>query len=85
MVSQLQVALEQKAVKLLNDKRLLNELAAYMATYNAKTGTVTYNAPQGLHDDTVMSTLLAFHNYKNHNDYVQYQIAFARNKQAKRV
>jgi len=84
MVNQLQVALEQKHVKLLNDKRLLNELAAYAATYNSKTNTITYNAPQGLHDDTVMSTLLAFHNYKNHNDFVQYQIGFVKNNKIKR-
>lgn len=83
MVSQVQVGLEQGTIKLLNDSRLLNELAAYAATYNSKTGTVTYNAPSGLHDDTVMSTMLAYHSYKNANDYNQYKIGFVKNRRVR--
>ena len=83
MVSQVQVGLEQNKVKLLNDKRLLNELAAYAATYNSKTGNVSYNAPSGLHDDTVISTMLAYHSYKNANDYCQYKIGFVKNRRVK--
>lgn len=79
MVNQVQIGLEQNAIKLLNDSRLLNEFSAYAATYNSKTNTVTYNAPAGLHDDTVMSTMLAYHSYKNHNDYAQYKIGFVKN------
>ena len=84
MVSQVQLALEQNQIKLLNDNRLLNELSAYAATYNNKTNTITYNAPQGLHDDTVMSTMLAFNAYKNATDYVQYNVRFAKNNSIKR-
>lgn len=79
MVNQVQIGLEQNVIKLLNDSRLLNELSAYAATYNSKTNTITYNAPAGLHDDTVMSTMLAYHSYKDHNDYTQYKIGFVRN------
>ena len=79
MVNQVQIGLEQNAIKLLNDSRLLNEFSAYAATYNSKTNTVTYNAPAGLHDDTVMSTMLAYHSYKDHNDYAQYKIGFVKN------
>ena len=59
LVNQLQVALEQKAVSLLDDRGLLLQLAAYEATYNPKTNNVSYNAPQGLHDDNCISTMLA--------------------------
>ena len=59
LVNQLQVALEQKAVTLLDDRGLLVQLAAYEATYNPKTNNVSYNAPQGLHDDNCISTMLA--------------------------
>ena len=79
MVNRVQIGLEQNVIKLLNDSRLLNELSAYAAAYNSKTNTITYNAPAGLHDDTVMSTMLAYHSYKDHNDYAQYKIGFVRN------
>lgn len=59
LVNQLQVALEQKAVTLLDDRGLLVQLSAYEATYNPKTNNVSYNAPQGLHDDNCISTMLA--------------------------
>lgn len=59
LVNQLQVALEQKAVTLLDDRGLLVQLSAYEATYNSKTNNVSYNAPQGLHDDNCISTMLA--------------------------
>ena len=59
LVNQLQVALEQKAVTLLDDRGLLIQLSAYEATYNPRTNNVSYNAPQGLHDDNCISTMLA--------------------------
>ena len=59
LVNQLQVALEQKTVTLLDDRGLLVQLSAYEATYNPKTNNVSYNAPQGLHDDNCISTMLA--------------------------
>lgn len=59
LVNQLQVALEQRQVTLLDDRGLLTQLAAYEATYNPKTNNVSYNAPLGLHDDNCISTMLA--------------------------
>ena len=79
LVSLVQVGLEQGEFKLLKDKRFLNEMAAYSATYNNKTGNVSYNAPQGLHDDTVISTMLAFDGYKS-GGLTQYTIGFLKNK-----
>ena len=79
LVSQLQVGFEQHTIRILNNKKLINELAAYSATYNAKTGNVSYNAPLGLHDDTVISTMLAFDAYKG-GAYAQYSFGFVHNK-----
>lgn len=59
LVNQLQVALENKDLTLLDNKGLLTQLSAYEATYNPKTNNVSYNAPQGLHDDNCISTMLA--------------------------
>ena len=59
LVNQLQVALEQKTITLVDDRGLLTQLAAYEATYNPRTGNVSYNAPAGLHDDCCISTMLA--------------------------
>ena len=59
LVNQLQVALEQKTVTIVDDRGLLTQLSAYEATYNPRTGSVSYNAPPGLHDDCCISTMLA--------------------------
>lgn len=79
LVSQMQVELEQKTVTLLNDPGLISQLTAYEATYNPKTGLVTYNAPQGLHDDNCISSMLAVDARNNTRRYGQYTIGF-RNK-----
>ena len=78
LVNQLQVALEQKAVTLLDDRGLLTQLAAYEATYNPKTGNVSYNAPPGLHDDNCISTMLAFDARASSQRTGQYTIGFNR-------
>jgi hypothetical protein len=54
------VALEQNLITIIDDAGLLAQLTAYEATYNPRTGVVSYNAPQGLHDDNCISTMLAF-------------------------
>lgn len=51
MVAKLQNSFEQHDITLLDDRRQTNELASYSYEYNPQTGKVTYNAPQGLHDD----------------------------------
>lgn len=60
LVSQTQVGFERKEIKILNDSVLIEQLAAYEATYNAKTGSVSYNGASGTHDDLVISTMLAY-------------------------
>ena len=65
LVSQLQVGFEQGTVRILNAPSLVAQLSAYEATYNPKTGTVSYNAPQGLHDDNCISTMLGYDAFMN--------------------
>lgn len=60
MVALVQTGLELNELKLLNDKLLLSQMTTYEATYNFKTGNVSYNGAQGTHDDLVMSTMLAY-------------------------
>ena len=60
LVSRLVQALESRALRLLPDDALLGELLAFEAQPLA-TGT-RYAAPSGMHDDTVMALMLAWHN-----------------------
>ena len=67
IVTNFQVALENGDATILDDEHLVSELGYFSAEFNPKTRTVTYNAPQGLHDDCVMATLIAYDAYKNNN------------------
>ena len=63
VVAKMQVALEQENVTLLPDDKLKRQFGYFTAEFNPKTRNVSYNAPQGLHDDIVMATLLAYDAY----------------------
>lgn len=65
LVNKLQAALENKKIGLLKDEKLLNELRLYEASYNPKSGNITYNAPTGYNDDTVMSLMIAYDSLNN--------------------
>ena len=58
LVEKLSIMLEQKQITIPNDRILLDELTAYGYKLTEH-GNVTYSAPQGLHDDCVMSLGLA--------------------------
>lgn len=60
IVNKLQAALENEKISILKDDKLLNELRLYEASYNPKTGNVSYNAPSGFNDDTCISLMLAY-------------------------
>ena len=79
MVAHLQVAFEQKQLSLLPDELQQNELSYYEATYNPKTQVVTYNAPQGLHDDTVISLGLSWEAYRSRAVKGVYSLGVVRN------
>lgn len=79
MVSHLQVAFEQKQLALLPDELQMNELSYYEATYNPKTQVVTYNAPQGLHDDTCIALMLSWEAYRSRAVKGVYSLGVVRN------
>lgn len=66
LVVMMQVALEQNEIKLLPDDKQVQEFSYYSAEYNPTTRNVTYNAPQGLHDDCVMATMIAYNGLKEY-------------------
>lgn len=76
LVNQMQVALEQGNVSLLDDERMLTEMKIYEAAYNLKTNNITYNAPLGAHDDTVMATLIAWECYLKATKKGHYTIGY---------
>lgn len=57
IIKQLATLFEQSLITIPNDEKLLTELSTYECKVNTN-GLCIYNAPAGLHDDTVMS--LAF-------------------------
>lgn len=64
-VLNLQTAMENGDVTILDDENQKNEFSYFSATYNPKTRNVSYAAPQGLHDDIVMATMFAYDGLKN--------------------
>lgn len=63
LVTELQIALENQYITLLDEPVLLGELKKYQADVNPKTKTITYNGVGG-HDDTVMALMFAWWAYK---------------------
>ncbi|MEO1288261.1 MAG: hypothetical protein AAFV93_10870, partial [Chloroflexota bacterium] len=60
LIEALALAIEQGEAQLLPSDTLLGELAAYQIEVTAY-GNYRYNAPSGMHDDTVIATALAWH------------------------
>lgn len=77
IVAQVQTGLELNDLKILNDKLLVSQLTSYEATYNFKTGNVSYNGAQGTHDDLVVSMMIAYNAYLNKNNNGSYCIGGA--------
>jgi phage FluMu gp28-like protein len=59
IVNALQLALEQESIRLLDDKTQAAELMAYQSE-RLPSGLIRYNAPEGMHDDTVIALCLAW-------------------------
>lgn len=59
IISALQLAFEQIAVKILNNPLMVSELMAYQAE-RLPSGLLRYGAPEGMHDDIVMALCLAW-------------------------
>lgn len=77
IVSDLQVAFEQRQIEILDDEKQLRQLSAYSAEYNPRTKNVFYNAPQGMHDDICMALMLSYNAYKTVNKQGTYSIGGA--------
>lgn len=59
MIEDLAVLFEQKDISILNVNWLIDELEAFTYIYNQNTRNVQYSAPQGVHDDSVISLALS--------------------------
>ena len=59
LVDDLTLAFEQRTLKILPDPIQKGELMAYEGT-QSKNSLMSYSAPQGMHDDTVMALMLAY-------------------------
>jgi hypothetical protein len=59
VIQNLQSAFEHGDIKILNDPILLGELLSFESKRNAS-GSFSYAAPEGMHDDTVVSLALAW-------------------------
>ena len=80
LVAALQVGFEQRQIKILPIDIQLRELSSYQMEYNPKTKTVTYNAPTGLHDDTVMALMLSWMAKKEGSTSGVYNMSFIRGR-----
>lgn len=59
IIEGLALAFEQGALAILNDQVLVGELQAYELE-RLPSGLMRYNAPEGMHDDTVIALALAW-------------------------
>lgn len=59
-IDALSLAFEKQEIAIINDPVLIGELQAYEME-RLPSGTFRYNAPDGMHDDTVISLALAYH------------------------
>jgi hypothetical protein len=65
MIEDLAVLFEQKEIQILNISWLVDELEAFTYIYNQTTRNVQYSAPQGVHDDSVISLALSYQAIKD--------------------
>ena len=64
VIDGLAMALERRQITLINEHTLINELQSYEME-RLPSGLMRYSAPDGLHDDCVMSLALAWHGASN--------------------
>lgn len=64
-IESLQVAIQNKQFTILNEEWLKKEFDLFTYEYNHKTRSLKYSAPNGFHDDGVMSCAIAYQALKN--------------------
>lgn len=74
MVAELQVAFENRSISILPDQKQYREISCYAAEYNFKTHNVSYNAPNGMNDDTVIALMLSYKAYQSRNKKGKYYV-----------
>lgn len=75
IVNNLQVAFERRHIGLINDEKQCVQLSTYAMEFNPRTRVVTYNAPQGLHDDCCIALALAWKAYNLNNNVGNYSFS----------
>lgn len=78
IVTNLQVAFENCEIGILDDAKQMRQLGVYSAEFNPKTRNVSYNAPQGLHDDICIALMLSWNAWKNNKSSGVYSMSFNR-------
>lgn len=68
LVEDFQVAIEQRLIKMINNETLKIQLSAYESK-ETTAGNITYNAPEGMNDDYVIASMLAYKAYKQKGNY----------------
>lgn len=76
LVERLQVVIEQKQIRLLNNDQQSLELSFFESKVNPSTNLVTYNAAGNRHDDMVMGLMLALHCYDTLKGAGNYHFTF---------
>lgn len=64
LIEDMAVLFERKDISILNINWLIDELESFTYIYNQNTRNVQYSAPQGVHDDSVISLALAIQSVK---------------------
>lgn len=77
IIEDLAVAFEQKEISVMDEAWLLDELDSFTYIYNANTRSVKYSAPDGMHDDGVIATALAWHSRKTMSRKGKYTVVRA--------
>ena len=72
-ITGLQSAFEHGRIKILNDPVLIGELQAFEAKRNSS-GTFSYSAPEGMHDDCVMALAIAWQGMENTGGVVLFEV-----------
>ena len=75
IVTNLQQAFEKQTINLLQIDKQTRQLGTYAMEFNPKTRRISYNAPTGLHDDTVIALMLSWDSYLNANASGIYSIS----------
>lgn len=64
IIEQMIVSNQNKEFSILPESWLLNEFNVFTYDWNPKTRSIRYSAPNGFHDDGVMSTAIGYQSYK---------------------